>query len=431
MGETPMSALTLLCSGIQLYSAEQRIADCILADVKWAASATSAELARQSQASEATVTRLCHKLGFESYRKFQLALARDVMEQQEAEKSHAAAQPDRMRSILQKFLVNKQEEVRATVQALDADQLRAALACLNAAHVVEVAAASHNLSIALEASVKFGSLGKRCVASAIPEKTRAFAATLTKNDLLLVISGTGRNPALEEVARLARENGAAILLITSDRHSPLAQQADHVLLASNREQRLIEGDHAPSQLSVLLVIEVLVHSPTYIGFTRCLENNGYDIVHSPLVQDENGVWRMDFADMEKHLAEEHIHAAILCSPHNPCGRVWGRWELEKAMELFKKYNVYVVSDEIWSDIILSGHKHIPTQSISEDARQRTAAMYAPSKTFNLAGLIGSYHIVYNDWWRDRINKEVQPLPLQLHERPFHARPHWCLQARGL
>lgn len=89
--------------------------------------------------------------------------------------------------------------------------------------------------------------------------------------------------------------------------------------------------------------KVLVHSPTYIGFTRCLENNGYDIVHSPLVQDENGVWRMDFADMEKHLAEEHIHAAILCSPHNPCGRVWERWELEKAMELFKKYNVYVVS----------------------------------------------------------------------------------------
>ena len=82
--------------------------------------------------------------------------------------------------------------------------------------------------------------------------------------------------------------------------------------------------------------KVLVHSPTYIGFTRCLENNGYDIVHSPLVQDENGVWRMDFADMEKHLAEEHIHAAILCSPHNPCGRVWERWELEKAMELFKQ-----------------------------------------------------------------------------------------------
>ena len=151
--------------------------------------------------------------------------------------------------------------------------------------------------------------------------------------------------------------------------------------------------------------KVLVHSPTYIGFTHCLTDNGYDIVHSPLVQDEADVWRMDYADMEKHLAEEHIHAAILCSPHNPCGRVWERWELEKAMELYKKYNVYVVSDEIWSDIILSGHRHVPTQSISEDARMRTAALYAPSKTFNLAGLIGSYHIVYDPWWRDRIAKE--------------------------
>lgn len=151
--------------------------------------------------------------------------------------------------------------------------------------------------------------------------------------------------------------------------------------------------------------KVLVHSPTYIGFTHCLTDNGYDIVHSPLVQDEADVWRMDYADMEKHLAEEHIHAAILCSPHNPCGRVWERWELEKAMELYKKYNVYVVSDEIRSDIILSGHRHIPTQSISEDARMRTAALYAPSKTFNLAGLIGSYHIVYDPWWRDRIAKE--------------------------
>ena len=151
--------------------------------------------------------------------------------------------------------------------------------------------------------------------------------------------------------------------------------------------------------------KVLVHSPTYIGFTRSLENNGYDVVHSPLVKDENGVWRMDYADMEQHLKNEKIHAAILCSPHNPCGRVWEREELEQAMELFRKYDVFVVSDEIWSDILLNGHTHIPTQSISEDARQRTAALYAPSKTFNLAGLVGSYHIVYNNWWRERIEKE--------------------------
>ena len=151
--------------------------------------------------------------------------------------------------------------------------------------------------------------------------------------------------------------------------------------------------------------KVLVHAPTYIGFTNTLKNNGYEIIHSHLVLDEEGIWRMDFEDMEKKIVENKIHAAIFCSPHNPTGRVWERWEIEKAMELYKKHDVFVISDEIWSDIILSGHKHIPTQSVSQDAKQRTMAMYAPSKTFNLAGLVGSYHIVYNSWLRDRLEKE--------------------------
>ena len=151
--------------------------------------------------------------------------------------------------------------------------------------------------------------------------------------------------------------------------------------------------------------KVLVHSPTYVGFTHSLENNGYDIVHSPLVQDENGIWGMDFADMEKKIAEGKIHAAIFCSPHNPCGRVWEKWEVEQAMELYKKYDVMVVSDEIWSDIIRPGCVHVPTQSVSEDAKNRTVALYAPSKTFNLAGLVGSYHVIYNKWIKDRCDKE--------------------------
>ena len=152
--------------------------------------------------------------------------------------------------------------------------------------------------------------------------------------------------------------------------------------------------------------KVLLHSPTYIGFTHSLEDNGYHIIHSSLVLDEQGIWRMDFADMERKIVENKIHAAVFCSPHNPCGRVWERWEIEKAMEIYKKHDVYVISDEIWSDIILGDHKHIPTQSVSEDAKTRTIAMYAPSKTFNLAGLVGSYSIVYNNWLRDRLYKQI-------------------------
>ena len=72
------------------------------------------------------------------------------------------------------------------------------------------------------------------------------------------------------------------------------------------------------------------------------------------------------------------------------------------MEVYRANDVTVISDEIWSDILLNGHKHTPTQSVSEDARQRTVALYAPSKTFNLAGLVGSYHIIYNKALRDRV-----------------------------
>ncbi len=151
--------------------------------------------------------------------------------------------------------------------------------------------------------------------------------------------------------------------------------------------------------------KVLLHSPTYIGFTNALTNNGYEIVLSPLKRDEEGIWRMDFEDMERKLQEHHIHAAIFCSPHNPSGRVWERWEIERAMEIYERNRVYVISDEIWSDLILGEYEHIPTQSVSEDAKMRTVALYAPSKTFNLAGLVGSYHIIYDPWIRERVEKE--------------------------
>lgn len=150
---------------------------------------------------------------------------------------------------------------------------------------------------------------------------------------------------------------------------------------------------------------VLLHSPTYIGFTNSITDNGYHIVHSPLKLDSDGIWRMDFEDMEKKIRKNHIHVAVFCSPHNPCGRVWERWEIEKAMEVYKRNDCVVISDEIWSDIILEGYHHIPTQSVSEDARNRTAALYAPSKTFNLAGLVGSYHIIYNPYLRNRVSSK--------------------------
>ncbi|MBO5573005.1 MAG: aminotransferase class I/II-fold pyridoxal phosphate-dependent enzyme [Clostridium sp.] len=163
-----------------------------------------------------------------------------------------------------------------------------------------------------------------------------------------------------------------------------------------------------SALRVLLAQgdTVLVNSPTYVGFRKTLRDNGYHAAVSPLRKDEKGIWRMDLEDMEEKIKKYHIHTAILCSPHNPTGRVWEMGELKSLMELYRKYDVYVISDEIWSDLILPGKKHIPAHMVSEDAAMRTVSLYAVTKTFNLAGLDVSYDIIFNPRLRDLVRREA-------------------------
>ena len=153
--------------------------------------------------------------------------------------------------------------------------------------------------------------------------------------------------------------------------------------------------------------KILIHAPTYVGFLGDIEGLGRTSVYSHLKLDENGIWRMDYEDMDAKLKQYNIHLAVLCSPHNPAGRVWERWELEKAMEVFAANECYVISDEIWADMVYSGHQHIPTPMVNDWAKEHTVAIYAPSKTFNLAGLIGSYHIIYNKYLRDRVNAQAK------------------------
>lgn len=147
---------------------------------------------------------------------------------------------------------------------------------------------------------------------------------------------------------------------------------------------------------------VLVHSPTYVGFANALTMNGYNIVHSPLKRDNNGVWRMDYEDMDQKIKKYHIHVGIFCNPHNPCGRVWSKEEIEKAVEVYQANDCWIIADGIWSDLLMNNNHYTPVQSVSEWAHEHTLAFYAPSKTFNLAGLIGSYHIIYNKPIRERV-----------------------------
>lgn len=153
---------------------------------------------------------------------------------------------------------NRQEEVQATIQALNLVQLRKVLSILRAAEIIEIEANGSSLPVAMDASLKLGSLGKRCMISPVPEKARSFASALTPKDALLLISSAGRCEALETAARAAKKNGTPVILITCDKRSALAGHASYTLLASNRIQR-IASDMLPSQLSAALVVEALYY----------------------------------------------------------------------------------------------------------------------------------------------------------------------------
>lgn len=130
---------------------------------------------------------------------------------------------------------------------------------------------------------------------------------------------------------------------------------------------------------------VMIQQPVYYPFRNTILANDRECVNSPLVL-EDGRYRMDLDDMEQKIREHDVKLFILCSPHNPVGRVWTKDELAAAGRLCEKYDVIVVSDEIHSDFTYGGLTHTVFPSISPQLAERTILCTAPSKTFNLAGL---------------------------------------------
>ena len=193
-------------------------------------------------------------------------------------------------------------------------------------------------------------------------------------------------------------------------HHPLAETRNHVTGLTREcigyENGVLGGVIAAVSSFAAPGDAVLLHSPTYIGFTGCLTNNGFKIIHSPLAKDENGIWRMDYADMDAKLKANHIHVAVFCSPHNPCGRVWERWEIEKKQWRSTK-QMTVSSSLMKSGLTSPGRTPAHSDTVGQRGCQTPYArlFYAPSKTFNLAGLVGSYHIVYDSYLRDRLQSK--------------------------
>jgi len=138
---------------------------------------------------------------------------------------------------------------------------------------------------------------------------------------------------------------------------------------------------------------VVVQPPVYFPFFSAINNHGRQLVHNQLIE-EGGRYSIDFDDLEESFRKE-AKMFFLCNPHNPVGRVWTRAELERLAELCIQYKVLVISDEIHSDLLLGGRKHIPLASLGKEIADLTLTCMAPSKTFNLAGLYTSVVIATN------------------------------------
>ena len=144
--------------------------------------------------------------------------------------------------------------------------------------------------------------------------------------------------------------------------------------------------------------KIVVQPPVYAPFFNSILNNGRQVVYNPLVRDDHG-FTMDLEDLESKI-DSRTKMLILCNPHNPIGRVWTKTELEKLAEVCLKHHILMVSDEIHSDFIYSGHKHVPLASLSPTVAQNTLTCMAPSKTFNLAGLSTSFVVISDEQLRN-------------------------------
>lgn len=140
--------------------------------------------------------------------------------------------------------------------------------------------------------------------------------------------------------------------------------------------------------------EVIVQTPVYYPFFNVIRHNHRTLLQSQLLEI-NGKFEMDFEDFERQISPK-TKMFVLCNPHNPGGRVWSKEDLLKIDEICTRHNVLVISDEIHADMVLSGHKHIPYATISETAANNSITLMAPSKVFNMPGLISSYYIVPNE-----------------------------------
>ncbi len=180
--------------------------------------------------------------------------------------------------------------------------------------------------------------------------------------------------------------------------------------------------------------KVVLHTPAYGYFLHAAEYNHLDVLHSPLKKDENGEFEIDFDVFEKQCADPKAKLLFWCNPHNPTGRVWTEEELRHVAQIVKKYNLWIISDEIHCDLLRQGQKHIPMAKIMPNYPKLITCM-APTKTFNMAGLAFSNVIIRDEATResfkerDKLFGMVNPISLAAAKAAYDVGEPWRNELR--
>ena len=219
-------------------------------------------------------------------------------------------------------------------------------------------------------------------------------------------------PAIQEAVRKRAEHGVFGYTVVGDDYfeaiiSWFQRRHNWTIL---REEILYTTGVVPAMSVAIKALtmpgeKVLILSPDYNCFFSSVRNNGCEVLETILLRKGN-TFEVDYDDFEMKCADEKTTVFLLCNPHNPCGRVWTKTELERMNDICMRHGVKVVSDEIHCELIMPGYKFQPFAAVSEQCRQNSVILNSPSKSFNIAGLQAANIICAQPEWRRRLDRAI-------------------------
>ncbi|MGM9536170.1 MAG: MurR/RpiR family transcriptional regulator [Intestinibacter sp.] len=263
------------------FDAEKKIADYILANKEKVVDMTVAELARESNTSDATVSRFCKKCNLKGFHHLKITLAKELSDNDIDIVKSNNIDVNNISQSLENILANKIEELTQTVRMMDEATMSKILDLFKNAECVQFAAVGNTIPVALDGAYKFNQLGIKSVALSIWETQLGYTLNAGEKDVIVIISNSGASKQLVNLAKVAKKNNATVIGITNSENSPIAKLSDYHIATATRERLFVE-EYCFSRISAMTVIEIF-----YLLLVSSSENSKAAIrKHEELIADD-------------------------------------------------------------------------------------------------------------------------------------------------